>query len=67
MAKQKMKKTEMRRIAKEMLMSQLSKVYYQFEDPCYCDIPEEYHEEIGKYIQQYGTAMGKAIGEEFWA
>lgn len=62
----KMTKTEMRETAKKMLMSQLSAVFYQFENPCYEDIPEEAHEEIGKYIYQYGTAMAKAIGEEFY-
>ncbi|MEZ3438644.1 MAG: hypothetical protein K1W18_07170 [Oscillospiraceae bacterium] len=62
-----MTKTEMRKLAKDMLMHQLSAVLYQFENPCYEDIPEKFHEEISKYIYQYGTAMGKAIGEEFYA
>ena len=67
MSKNKMTKSEMRKLAKKMLISQLSAVFYQFENPIYEDIPEEYHDEIGKYIYQYGTAMGKAIGEEFYA
>lgn len=61
-----MTKTEMRETAKEMLMDQLSAVFYQFEGSIYGDIPEEAHEEIGKYIYQYGTAMAKAIGKDFY-
>lgn len=61
-----MTKTEMRETAKDMLMSQLSAVFYQFESCLYDDIPEEAHDDIGKYIYQYGTAMAKAIGKDFY-
>ncbi len=58
-----MTKKEMRQAAKDMLMSAISAAYYKMEDE---DYTEEEQEEINKYIWQYGTAMAKAIGEEFY-
>lgn len=62
-----MKVSEAKRIAKDMLTTQLSAVYYQFENYQFENIPEEDHDIISKYIEQYGNKMCKAIGEEFYA
>lgn len=58
-----MTKKELRQIAKEKLMTALAIAYYQLEDE---DFTEEEKESICQYMKQYGTSMGKAIGEQYY-
>ena len=58
-----MKVTEAKKIAKKALMDSLRASGYRLEGH---DYTEEETELIEKYMFQYGEAMAKRIGEEFW-
>lgn len=61
--KNKLTKTEMRQIAKDMLIETLAVAYYKLENK---DYSEEENEQICQYINQYGESMAKAIGEKYF-
>lgn len=56
-------KQEMREFAKEKLMESIAVAYYKLENENFSD---EENEQICKYINQYGKAMGKAIGKKYY-
>lgn len=53
----------MREIAKDVLMASIAVAYYKINDR---DFSEEESEQITRYIDQYGKAMGNAIGERYY-
>lgn len=61
-----MTKTEMKKIAKEILIRKLSIAYYDLEKNDYDQYSEEEKLKITKYINQYGATMAKAIGEKYF-
>lgn len=58
-----MTKKEMRKLAKKKLLQSIAVTYYKLEDE---DLSEEEIEEISQYINQYGEAMAKSIGERYY-
>ena len=54
---------EIREIAKDVLMESIAVAYYKINDR---DFSEEESEQITRYIDQYGKAMGNAIGERYY-
>lgn len=60
----KLTKTEMRKIAKDILMDSVGVAYYKLENE---DYSEEEKDQICQYINQYGESMAKAIGEKYVA
>lgn len=58
-----MTKLEMREFAKEKLMESIAVTYYKLEDEKFSD---EENQQICKYINKYGEAMGKAIGKRYY-
>lgn len=58
-----MTKTKMRDFAKDKLMEAIAVAYYKLEDE---NFTEEEIEQICKYINQYGEAMGKAINRRYY-
>lgn len=58
-----MTRTEKRKFAKDKLMEAIAVAYYKLEDENFSD---DEVEEISKYINQYGEAMGKAIGRNYY-
>ena len=58
-----MTKTEMREFAKDKLMESIAVAYYKLENENFSD---EETEQIIKYIVQYGQAMSKAIGKQYY-
>ena len=58
-----MTKKEMRKMAKNKLLESIAVTYYKLEDE---NLSEEDVEQINKYINQYGEAMAKAIGEKYY-
>lgn len=63
MGSKKMTKTQMRQFAKSKLMEAIAVAYYKLEDE---DFTDNEVEQISQYINQYGTAMGKAIGKHYY-
>lgn len=61
-----MTKSEMREIAKEILMDSLAVAYYSLERDDYESLTEEEKNEIYEYISQYGTRMAKSIGKKYY-
>lgn len=61
-----MTKTELKRLAKEVLMENLAVAYYCLENSKYDDLTDEEREQLFALINKYGTAMGKAIGEKYY-
>lgn len=59
-----MTKTEMRKVAKDILMESIATAYYKLEDTEYANGEEQ--DQIVEYINQYGKAMAKAIHEEYY-
>ena len=59
-----MKKSEMKAIAKDILLEALACAYYKLEDRD--DVPEEEMDEVIEYINKYGTAMAARIGETYY-
>lgn len=53
-----------KKIAKDTLLSALAAAYYRIADEN--DYTEEDKEQIYKYINQYGEAMAKRIGEQYY-
>lgn len=58
-----MTKKEMRKMAKNKLLESIAVTYYKLEDE---NLSEEEVHQISKYINQYGEAMAKAIGERYY-
>ena len=58
-----MSKTEMRELAKDMLMKSIAVAYYKLEDE---NLTDEEREQISTYINQYGESMGKAIHRNYY-
>ena len=58
-----MTKKEMRKMAKDKLLASIAVTYYKLEDE---NLSEEEVEQNSKYINQYGEAMAKAIGERYY-
>ena len=58
-----MTKTEMKKIAKEVLMASITSASYRLDS---MDLSEEDAEEICKYIFKYGSSMAKTIGEKYY-
>lgn len=58
-----MTKTEMRKIAKEILVTRIGSACYSLENDEYKDLSQDEVEIICQYIFQYGKSMAKAIGE----
>ena len=58
-----MTKKEMRKMAKNKLLESIAVTYYKLEDE---NLSEEEVEQINKYINQYGEAMVKALGERYY-
>ena len=58
-----MTKKEMRNFAKDKLMESIAVTYYKLEEE---NFSEDEVEQISKYINQYGEAMGKAIGRKYY-
>lgn len=58
-----MTKKEKREFAKDKLMESIAVTYYKLEDEPFT---EEEVEEISQYINQYGEAMAKSIGREYY-
>lgn len=70
-----MKKAEMKEMAKNILMSQLSMAHYEYENPenlgLYTDVdPEEISQEdlnqVAEYLNKFAAKMAKAVGKEFY-
>jgi len=61
-------RTELKEIAKDILMSNLSVAYYKLVDGCYEaeGLTEEEKEICHQYITKYGTSMAKAIKREYY-
>ena len=60
---------DLRDMAKERLRDALSVAYYEFvdgENTDYNELSEEDKEAVLCFIDQYGTAMCKAIGREYY-
>lgn len=60
---------DLRDMAKERLRDALSVAYYEFvdgENTDYNELSEEDKEVVLCFIDQYGTAMCKAIGREYY-
>ena len=60
---------DLRDMAKERLRDTLSVAYYEFvdgENTDYNELSEEDKEAVLCFIDQYGTAMCKAIGREYY-
>ena len=53
----------MRELAKDKLMEAIAVAYYKLEDE---NLTDEEIEQISKYINQYGEAMGKAIQRNYY-
>lgn len=60
-----MKIEDAKKIAKDTLLSALSVAYYRISDNEE-DYTEEEKEEIIKYMNQYGEAMAKRIGKQYY-
>lgn len=63
------KKRELREMAKERLCEALSSAYYVFTDGGtdeYNALSEEDKEKVLEYLDQYGTAMCKAIDKKYY-
>ncbi len=59
-------KRELRELAKALLVKTTEIAIYQIGDePERYDLSEEEEQQVLKYIEQYATAMCKAIGKEF--
>lgn len=61
-----MTKTELKSIAKDVLMTSLAVAYYSLENGRYDDLADEEKEQVALLISKYGKAMAKAIGEEYY-
>lgn len=61
-----MTKTEMKKVAKELLIRKISIAYYALENSEYNQYSEDEKLEITQYINQYGKSMAKAIGEKYF-
>ena len=59
-----MKKSEMKAIAKDILLEALACAYYKLEE--HDEVPEEEKDEIIEYINKYGQAMATRIGEAYY-
>lgn len=59
-----MTKKEMRNIAKDILGEAVATAYYKLEEMN--DLTEDEYNEIIKFINQYSTAMMKAIKQEYY-
>ena len=62
-------KRDLRDMAKERLCEALSVAYYVFtdgENTDYNELSEEDKEAVLCYLDQYGTAMCKAIGRDYY-
>ena len=62
-------KKELRKIAKKRIMEALSVAYYHFSDGCneeYNDLSEDEQQQVMKLLDQYGKAIGKMLGEEYY-
>ena len=60
---------DLRDMAKERLRDALSVAYYEFvdgENIDYNELSEEDKEAVLNFIDQYGTAMCKAIGKKYY-
>ena len=60
---------DLRDMAKERLRDALSVAYYEFvdgENTDYNELSEEDKEAVLGFIDQYGTAMCKAIGKKYY-
>lgn len=60
-----MEKQKLKKIAKHALLSALSTAYYRIVDNDN-DYTEDEKELICQYINQYGDAMAKRIGERYY-
>ena len=58
--------TQKKEIAKDIVMSALSMAYYRLENREYEILTDEEKRDICKYINMYGTAMGKSIREKYY-
>lgn len=58
--------TQKKEIAKDIVMSALSMAYYRLENNEYDILTAEEKEDICKYINMYGVAMGKSIREQYY-
>ena len=59
-----MKKSEMKAIAKDILLEALACAHYKLEDRD--DVPEEKRDEVIEYINKYGQLMAARIGETYY-
>lgn len=58
--------TQKKEIAKDIVMSALSMAYYRLENNEYDILTAEEKEDICRYINMYGVAMGKSIREQYY-
>ena len=61
-----MTKTELKKVAKDVLMESVATAYYKVTDGDYYELTEDEEEIVLDLIHKYGTAMAKAIGEKFY-
>lgn len=60
-------RTELKELAKEVLMEAVSAAYYKVSDGDWYDLTEEEQETVILLIRKYGIAMGKAIGKRYYS
>ena len=65
MERLKMKKSEQKEFAKDILMEAIACAYYKLYDQC-DEVPEAEKEEINEYIRKYGQAMATRIGRNYY-
>ncbi len=58
--------TQKKEIAKDIVMRALSMAYYSLENREYEILSEDDKNDVKKYINMYGVAMGKSIREEYY-
>ncbi len=58
--------TQKKKIAKDIVMRSLAVAYYSLENREYDMLSDEEKNDVIKYINMYGTAMGKSIREEYY-
>lgn len=58
--------TQKKEIAKDIVMRALSMAYYSLENREYEILSEADKNDVKKYINMYGIAMGKSIREKYY-
>ena len=58
--------TQKKEIAKDIVMRALSMAYYSLENREYEILSEDDKNDVKKYINMYGVAMGKSIRAEYY-